>query len=379
MATVYYATDRQHVRHGKHSDYTGERSDPPGLHLGRETVALAPGHRLGCLDGAVTIVPDGALMATSEAMVPDGLRKSDVAAEQFATAGLRAAIRATTPPSTGKRRQVLVYVHGFNNGFDETIRKTAQLSTDLGLVDANGKARGVALAYSWPTMGGIFSYVADEENAEWTQQRLVPFLRAVSRICRSENADLCIIAHSMGARAVVRSLAELSQQPNQSGSLADHVILLAPDIGKGLFEQYVERFLPRIGHMTIYVSSRDRALALSTFLHGGRHRLGLFGSTVIAAVERLTGLPVDNHRYLAQAMAGKGQAGKMDMIDVSKGFAHQFGHTYSDSRFIHDVQSLLAGNTTPGTGSRDNLIPREISSRLFRGTTAERLRYFQLK
>ena len=67
------------------------------------------------------------------------------------------------------------------------------------------------------------------------------------------------------------------------------------------------------------------------------------------------------------------------VVDVSNGFAHQFGHTYSDARFIRDVQALLAGNETPGTGSRSNLTPREIRPGFFHETAARRLRYFQLK
>lgn len=379
VATVFYATDRQTAVEATSKQYSGDRSNPPALQLGREQVALGPSHRLGQLDSAVKVLPSSAVVAPKR-LAHDGLRFSDSAAEKFATDRLRAAIRACKPATPGGKRQVLVYVHGFNNSFDEAIRKTAQLGGDLGLVDCNGEAKGVFIAYSWPTLGGVFSYVADEENAEWTQQRLVPFLGAVSRVCRSERANLVIVAHSMGARAIVRSLAELSQRPEagRSGILADHVILLAPDIGKGLFEQYAERFMPRIGHMTIYVSARDRALAISSFLHGGRHRLGLFGSTVIAALE-LTGLKVDDHRYLVQSAALKENAAKIDMIDVSAGFANQFGHTYNDPDFIQDARALIGGNVTPGAGDRSNLQAREIKPGMFQGGAANRLRYFKLK
>ena len=44
----------------------------------------------------------------------------------------------------------------------------------------------------------LLSYLADEENAEWTQQRLVPFLQTPAVVCRQERAELQIVAHSMG-------------------------------------------------------------------------------------------------------------------------------------------------------------------------------------
>jgi esterase/lipase superfamily enzyme len=377
VATIIYATDRRAVQTSGGVDFSSTRSEPPRLQFGFKEVALGPGHRLGKLDPAITLISRGAPDAPRSISGRDGLRRSDAAVVAFATSRLRTAIRGIAPDATSRKRQVLLYVHGFNNRFDEAILKTAQIAGDIGFVDCEGRARGVAIAYSWPTHGGVFSYVAAEENAEWTEQRLTPFLAAVAAVCRAENAELLVVAHSMGARAVIRSLADLAREPG-SATLADQLILLAPDIGKGLFDQYAERLLPRVGHMTIYVSARDRALAFSSFLHGGLKRLGILGSTVIAALE-LTGLRVNDHRYLAQSAEPAAGGGKIDMIDVGAGFASQFGHTYDDAKFIYDLREVARGNTTPGKGARANLRPREIRGGVLGAPAGTRLRYFKLK
>lgn len=377
-AKIFYATDRGRTPASEGVRFGGARTNPPGLHMGWELVRIGPEHRLGKVDAAIGIT------AHEETASPGGsevnaLQRSDAEIVQFVERRLRPAIRAAPPPRAGQRRQVLVFIHGYRVTFAEAVRNTAQLAADLELINCNGDARGVAITYSWPAQGALLSYLADEENAEWTQQRLAPFLLALAQVCRQEGAELHLIAHSMGARALVRSLADVAdacQRQGLSGNLADHVILLAPDIGKGLFDQYVERFLPLVGHLTIYVSRKDRALGLSSILHGGHRRLGLIESTLLAALQ-LTGIGREDHRELADATAAEIATGKVDMIDVTGSFASQFGHSYEDPAFIHDLRALIYHDTPAGVGERSNLVAREVQQGVFR--TVKTLSYFQLQ
>lgn len=343
--------------------------------MGWEKVRLGRQHRLGLVDAAISITPEHEQTESPGPQQTDALQHSDADITAFMEKELRPSLRRT---SRGRRAQVLLYVHGYNNTFDFAIRNTAQLAADLDLVGCSGEDRGVAIAYSWPAQNTLLSYLADEENAEWTQQRLAPFVQALGRICREEGAELTLIAHSMGARALVRSLADLAnacQQQGRTAPLADHVVLLAPDIGKGLFDQYVERFLPLIHHLTIYVSSEDRALGLSSLLHGGHGRLGLIESTVLAALE-ITGLHREDHRELGYVAEQQGR-GKVDMIDVSGSVAGQFGHSYEDPAFIADLRALIYRDTPAGVGARANLERREVHQGLFRNLAT--LSYYQLR
>ena len=369
MAKVYFATDRQ-PDPGPKLSFSRDRTDPPTLATGWQQVALGSLHEVGKVD-------DVALTATfAKSQSPGGARESalkrtDAEIQLFADNVLRPALRSAHP-LPGVRKQVLLFVHGYNNTFEYAVRKTAQLAGDLDLVDCQGGAHGVAITYSWPAQGSLLGYLADEEDAEWTQQRLAPFLRAVGTVCHQENAEFIVMAHSLGTRAAVRSLSDLAISHDLKGQrLVDHLILLAPDLSKALFDQYVERILPLVGHLSVYVSSKDRALAISRLLHGGNGRLGLVESTLLTALQ-LVGVDRKDHRTLGSGIGG------FDIIDVSDGGADFIGHSYEDPAFIGDLKALIDKDVPPGTGSRSNLEPHDLKPGLF-GPRDNTVRYFKMK
>lgn len=379
VANVYYATDRKADPDEK-LGFSRGRSSPPTLRFGSEKVLLGGQHRIGKVDKAVKVKSSGGLLRSSAQELGAPLEKSDESIRRFVDTQIRSALRSAPPPRPGARKQVLVFIHGYNTTFEYALRKTGQLAGDLELVTCEGYARGVSIAYSWPAQGTLLSYFADEENAEWTQQRLAPFLRSLARVCRQENAELQLIAHSLGARALIRSLADLAVMRRgqaEGGELFDQVILLAPDIGRGLFEQYAERMLPLVGHLTIYVSGSDRALGLSRFLHGGSGRLGLLEGSLRAAL-RFVGSASDDLGSLGQN-SERSLGPKVDMIDVTGGLAGGLGHIYEDPEFINDLKELIYNSTPAGTGARSNLIRKDGDRPLIRGAAGEKLEYFQLR
>jgi esterase/lipase superfamily enzyme len=378
VAKVFFATDRQRDGSGEALSFGPEPMSPPGLTLGWQQVALGQRHRIGQVDSAVKTTPFHEETGPAQTTRSGALQRTDAEIAAYMNSKLRAAIRAVPPPRAGMPRKVLVFIHGYNTTFDDAVRKTAQLAGDLNLVSCDGEAHGVVIAYSWPAQGSLWSYLADEENVEWTQQRLAPFLRSLSRVCREERAELHLVAHSLGARALVRTLADLTAAGNSRGTLIDQVILLAPDMGKGLFDQYVERLLPMAGHLTIYVSSRDRALSLSSFLHGGHQRLGLIKSTVFAALG-WTGLNRGSHRELGSAVGTSGLDGKIDMIDVGNSFTTFLGHSYEAPEFISDLRELTCHRTPAGTGKRSNLERSEIAHAAPDNRIDEKPLFFRLK
>ncbi len=345
-------------------------------------IELGRQHRIGQLDSAViTVSTEQHEESTGNGR--DGLWRGDAEINRYVENVLRPTLRALPVTQPSGKRKVIVYIHGFNDTFRYAVRKTAQFAGDLGLVTCDGTARCLPITYSWPAEGNLFGYIADEESAEWTQQRLEPFLRSLSRICHEENADLDIIAHSMGARVLIRSLADIAnscEHERGSGHLVNQVVLLAPDIGKEVFDQYVERILPIVGHFTVYVSAKDQALSLSTILHGGHYRLGFLESSVLAALKLtgIGGLALDRHRELAYFPAGSAGT-HIDMIDVSNALADPVGHSYQDPAFIGDLKELIVHGTPAGSGARSNLKYHDVKPGVFHEATGERLRYFQLK
>ena len=160
-----------------------------------------------------------------------------------------------------ERREALVYVHGFREQFAGAARRTAQLAYDLNF-------SGVPFFFSWPTAGSLspIGYAADEEMVALAAPALRMFL---TQILRDAGVDrIHVLAHSMGARVVAEALRDL--QPGQATSLGN-VILAAPDIRVETFsEQAAPIIYRRAARLTLYASSRDRALQLSQGFHKAR-------------------------------------------------------------------------------------------------------------
>jgi esterase/lipase superfamily enzyme len=172
-------------------------------------------------------------------------------------------------------KEALIFIHGYRTKFDEAARRTAQLAWDL-------QFQGVPILYSRPSSGNML-YTGDEPSALWAVPHLKAFLQLVAQ--RSGTKTIHIVAHSLGNRALMYALQQISQ--DQSSTAKFHqIVLAAPDIDVDIFRQLASSFPSTADHVTIYASSHDRALALSKFLHqspsmGGQPQLpSCFGTSV---------------------------------------------------------------------------------------------------
>ena len=229
-----------------------------------------------------------------------------------------------------------VFIHGYNVSFENAVKRTAQIAYDL-------KFAGVPICYSWPSRGGLQDYTRDMANADWTVIHLQNFLNALFQETGAKRIHL--IAHSMGNRALMQALERLSfewaQTPTTSKSLTDRrtaapensnqtasreqsplqfgqIIMAAPDISAHDFKQRYAQSLRRLSsQITLYASSRDRALMVSTSVHG-HDRAGLAGEE-ICIVEGV------------------------DTIDVSHIDTSLIGHSYygDNPAMIDDLRALI--------------------------------------
>lgn len=166
-----------------------------------------------------------------------------------------------------ERRELLVFIHGFNSDFRGAAERAAQLAVDL-------EIDGVPALYSWPSRASLLGYFADGREVNDANIRdLVDYLYL---LMNGANADrIHLVAHSMGNRFLARALEQLGETyPNPPEPLFDQVVWASPDVDAREFMH----LLPRIDHlasgMTLYASSRDRALLLSRRINGGSPRAG---------------------------------------------------------------------------------------------------------
>jgi len=166
-----------------------------------------------------------------------------------------------------ERRELLVFIHGFNSDFRGAAERAAQLAVDL-------EIDGVPALYSWPSRGSLLGYFADgREVNDANVSDLVDYLYL---LMNGANADrIHIVAHSMGNRFLARALEQLAETyPDPPAPLFDQVVWASPDVDASEFME----LMPAVDHlaagMTLYASGADRALLLSRRINGGNPRAG---------------------------------------------------------------------------------------------------------
>jgi len=218
-------------------------------------------------------------------------------------------------------RSPVLYTHGFLVSFERSCRRASLLQESLGLKDR-------LVLFSWPSDGVIVNYTRDESDLFWSVEPLYRTLLDMIDIFGAGKIDLA--AHSLGTRGIMLALVRLAQSKESSTPLVNHVVLVAPDIDAAIFEQYLPIIRPLARHITIYVSNKDNALAVSRQLHG-YPRLGEAG----AHLEGMSSVDI------------------IDMSDIP--VRYPSGHVYHlyHNSAVADLSELLSNGKT--TSQRRNL------------------------
>lgn len=173
----------------------------------------------------------------------------------------------------------ILYTHGYFVSFERGCKRASLLRKSLGL-------NGQLVLFSWPSDGAILNYTRDESDLFWSVDPLHNTILDMIDVFGEGEVDL--VAHSLGTRGIMLALVRLAQARRADEPLINQVILIAPDIDAGIFEQYLPVIRPLAHRITVYVSSKDSALAVSGRLHGyprlgqaGAHLEGLAGIDII--------------------------------------------------------------------------------------------------
>jgi esterase/lipase superfamily enzyme len=176
---------------------------------------------------------------------------------------LRTAVQASPYKS------VLVIVWGYRDWFRSAGLKTAYTAYVL---DINTPV----LLFDWPgNQGdGLTGYLAAQRVASQSAPDLGRVLARTIRETGSEKVWL--LGSSLGCQTICDAFSWLETQPDLFQGLPkiDHVVLSAPDVSAQSFDdKFSARIKALARHLTVYVSSNDRALLMSDWLNRGR-RLG---------------------------------------------------------------------------------------------------------
>ncbi|MGL6212145.1 MAG: alpha/beta hydrolase, partial [Paracoccaceae bacterium] len=96
--------------------------------------------------------------------------------------------------SLSPRKEVIMYIHGFNNDLEDGLTTTASLWHYAGRI-------GVPISYSWPAGNrGLTAYLKDRESGEYSIFHLKETLRMLAAM--PEVRAIHLVAHSRGADVV---------------------------------------------------------------------------------------------------------------------------------------------------------------------------------
>ena len=155
-----------------------------------------------------------------------------------------------------ERKEVFVFIHGYNTSFEGAAIRTAQLAVDMNL-------DGAPILYSWPSRASLLGYQADTRAVADTAllTEVADFLTDVANRTGAQRVHL--VAHSMGNRVLERALDVIAARTPGRPPMFNEVVFAAPDVGVDEFEATFPRILPTGQRFTLYASQRDRALQIS--------------------------------------------------------------------------------------------------------------------
>lgn len=159
---------------------------------------------------------------------------------------------------------LLLFVHGYNNSFDDAALRVAQFTYDL-------RFPGQPLLFSWASRDNFLSYFTDAGIRKESVDALIDMLEHLSRTQGSKR--LVLVAHSMGADIATSALRSIAER--QLPLKFSEIVLAAPDIDESSFWNVDTKFLmPLTARATIYASARDIPLQASRQIQKSA-RLGL--------------------------------------------------------------------------------------------------------
>lgn len=194
-------------------------------------------------------------------------------------------------------QDAVVFIHGFNVDFQEAALRAAQIGFDL-------QIRGAMAFYSWASRGDVKMYLADEDAIQLDEAPIADFLCDMAQ--RTGARRVHVIAHSMGNRAVLRAVHQITLQVERRSSVRfGQIILAAADVNALKFQELCQAYRLVSERTTLYVSSRDAAVEVSRRLHDFPRVGSMPPVTTAPGIDTVNAVNADvsllGHGYVAEA------------------------------------------------------------------------------
>lgn len=195
-----------------------------------------------------------------------------------------------------QQRHVTLFVHGFNNSWDDAALRYRSICDSLFSGD---ESLGLCILFTWPSDGMVTNYLPDRMDARKTAPDLADVLcefydwlirmqcEGAAKPEKGCWAKTSIIAHSMGNYVLQKAMQIAWTRKNQPllVSLINQLVMVAADVDNNLFvgpqaDDGADGIAMKnlIYRITALYSGRDPILGMSAGLkHFGTRRLGRSG------------------------------------------------------------------------------------------------------
>jgi esterase/lipase superfamily enzyme len=249
---------------------------------------------------------------------------------------------------TVPQRQVLVFIHGFNNRFDDAVFRFAQIVHD-------SNARVVPVLFTWPSRGSVLAYGYDRESTAYSRNALENVLKAFAR--DPAVGEISILAHSMGNSLALETLRQMAIRDGRVAPKIRNVLLAAPDVDVDLAREAIVDMGPKVNRpsFTLFVSQDDRALAVSRRVWGSEARLGAINpdqEPYRTQLEQASVTVLDLTKLKAGDLSHHGKFAESPEIVQLIGKRLTDGQAVTDSRVPlghHIIQATAGAATAVGT------------------------------
>lgn len=185
--------------------------------------------------------------------------KTDMIDIDAAKAWLSTSVKKTPDGSA------LVFIHGFNTKFEDSVYRFAQIVRDSGVHSA-------PILVTWPSRGSLLAYGYDRESTNYTRNALENLFQYLAK--DPEVKEVSILAHSMGNWLTLEALRQMAIRNGGLPTKFKNVMLAAPDVDVDVFRSQIVDMGDPHPQFTLFVSRDDKALAVSRRVWGDVARLG---------------------------------------------------------------------------------------------------------
>ncbi|RFC00357.1 esterase [Rhizobium leguminosarum bv. trifolii] len=304
--------------------FNGERSSKP--HLTQISISIPAKREAGTVQWPKRLPPDPATdFAVTNVQQIDTVAQGRVWFRQHVNGG-----------------HALVFIHGFNNTYEDSVFRLAQIVHD-------SRMQATPVLFTWPSRAEITAYQYDKESTNYSRTALEQALRTLA--ADPNVKDITIMAHSMGTWLAMESLRQMGIRDGHVNSKIHNVILASPDIDIQVFaKQFVEMGEPR-PKFTIFVSQDDKALAVSSFITGRVSRLGAINPTeepYRSKLERAGITAIDLTKVKTNDRLNHGKFAESPEIVQLIGQRLMTGQTLTDSRVTlgQGITAVVGGTVT---------------------------------